>query len=233
MTGFGWKNHWPMQFGGKSRTHEVYDALRSVVGEQGTAKDEDSLEGMWRAARAKGMASASRTVDRAAVQVLPSRATDLLPYYETAVGRLPGGDQNDATRRALAAGLWASRSDASAPSLRQQLQALDPRFTLLSIPREDALETHWGRAFEPFDGSEPMNLNGPGTEFPAANESNLVIAVLELGAGTPPTKADELLMDAARALLGDLVSSCAGVRLLGHVGFILDRDPLDTTGFGS
>lgn len=232
MAGTGWKNPMPALVGGApAATEQVYLALRVAVGPYGCST-EGTFEDMWRAAKATALAAAASIYERAFNNAFPSRSTDWLPYFERVLGVVPPEGSNATQRRIVVTALWNARSDASGPAMQDQLQAIDSRFQTIRVDPANALVTWWGRAIEPYDGSDPMGLAGPGTEFPACSSHNRLHALMELGSGVLPTGEEADAIQAANNLMGDVLPAWCDHQVATHIGFVLDESLLDVTGFG-
>lgn len=228
MGSLGWHNPFPIELGGGPTTVEkLARALRSASGRGGSADDESSIDGAWRAAIARALAAAATTAERAALQAFPHRATDLLPYYERLLGLDGGGSTSE--RQAAAGALYGARAGADAPSLEAELAALDPRFRLLSTPAAVAVTTVAGRAFADRDGAEPFGGGRESTALPAYSSARVVRALLDLGGGALSSDAERRTIETARRLLHRALPVTHAFSIVTHHGFTLDTDRLDVT----
>lgn len=220
MGGFGWHNPMPMTFGGgATRTERTYVTLRSAVGRGGSAQDDSGIEGLRRKVIARAVASVVSGGERAAMQAFPHLATDLLPYYERIYGLADDPDLTEAERREAAAQLYTLQLAASLPELAASLQAIDPRFSILSIDDSLSIVTVEGRAFEDYDGAEPFGGGRQSTALPNYSTRYDVIALLELEDGVTPGIAELRVMQRAARLLHDVLPTDATYHIITHLGF--------------
>lgn len=214
----GWHNPCPFEVGGGPTEVElVYEAIKRAVGEGGYAKNEAGIDGLWRASKARALASLNLAVDRAVLQALPNVATDLLPYYEALLALTPGADASAASRRAAATASYTRSTRADCPSLTGALAAIDSRASLLSTARSLTDIAIMGKPFA--------------TDFPAyASAENFIRVLLDLGtAGPMPAAADLEIMRQIRQMLADAVSAWVDISVVGSVGFLADMSPCDCT----
>lgn len=236
MGGFGWHNPWPLQFGGgRTLVEKHYDFLRKAPGIGGVAIDEEeSIDALWRQARARAMAALEAFSDRALVEAFPNRATSLLPYYEWLLGIPVPQGANDEERRAEATRRYTFEVPASMPALSDELTAIDPRLSILDIPWDQVETTYEGRAFEDLDGLEPYGGGRRSTITPNYSTSFDVVVLFDLSAtGGVPTADDARIIDLVKDYLADVLPSWVEFRVISSVGFILDLSPMDITGFGT
>lgn len=216
--------------GGPSSTERAYDAMRRVVGEGSSAKDQTGLDGLWRRCRAHGLAASWSAKDRAVMQFFPLLATDGMPYYERLTGIVRAKGETDA---ALRIRLWeafvvAVRADV--PHIDADLKAIDSRIEILE-PGPTTTTQH-GRGFGPLTGV---------TEGPAMGTSGLpnystdfVLYVLfDVDHSGPPTTGEERKLERVKSYLRGVLPSWVSFVIMTEVGFLLDVSSLDLTGFGS
>ena len=232
MGGFGWFNGFPFEFGGGStHTETIYAALRSSVGVGGAALDDDgTIDGVWRQARATGLAAAATTGERAILQAFPSFATDLLEYYEALLQSVPEPDDSLLDRQASVAQLWTERVRASMPDIAADLVAIDPRFSVAAFPHETTSDTLLGRAFEDLAGTLPFGGGRHSTRFPNYSTEFVITALFAIGSGVAPSIPEQKLLERGRAHLNKVLPATHTFQVLTGVGFILDTDLLDLTG---
>lgn len=232
MAGLGWGNPFPLEMGGgESIVESHYRALTAALGRGGSAEDVDNtVDGLWRTCLALGLASLSSFGERSALQVFPSKATDLLPYYEQLLFLPSAG--SDADRRQAAARRYRLAPDADLPAIEAALQAIDPRFSIFT-PNVDTEETTVpGRVFEDYDAAEPFNGGRKSTRFGNYSTGFIVRVLFDLG-GALPTFADRAAIAEAHRTLNDLLPSINTFSLVTSRGFQLDVDRLDLTSFSS
>jgi len=232
MGSIGWHNPYPFEPGGGETEVELqYNALRGSVGDGGSAEDDNgTVDGVWRQARASGMAQVSGTGQRAALQALPYLATDALEYYESLLFITPDPNETDEERRQAATTRYIERIQATAPDIEADLKAIDPRFSLVSIASGQTETTQHGRAFQDLAGTLPFNGGRQSTIFPNYSTEFVEYVLFALSVGTPPTIAEQLLIEQAKRHLDDVLPSWVNFQVFTKLGFILDQDLLDLTG---
>ena len=232
MGGFGWQNGFPFEFGGGSTSTEtIYAALRASVGVGGSALNDDgTIDGLWRQARATGLAAAATTGERAILQAFPSYATDQLAYYEDLLQSVPEPGESILDRQARVGQLWTERVSAAMPDIAADLAEIDDRFSIAVFGRETTTDTLLGRAFEDLDGTQPFGGGRKSTRFPNYSTEFLVTVVFDIGSGVVPSVADQKLMGRAREHLNKVLPATHNFQMITGVGFILDTDLLDLTG---
>lgn len=230
MGGFGWKNPFPLEFGGAPTNVEVtYQALRSSVGLGGSAVDDDNtIDGVWRQARASGIAAARTASERAVIQAFPGHATDALPYYEELFALVPEDENNLVARRRAAEQRYVAEVDASVPAVTAALQLIDPRFSLIEVPHAESDETLLGRAFEDYAATLPFGGGRRSSHF--GNYSSDFIYYVLFGVGGDPGPTENAIAQQAIDYLNTALPTWVNFELLFADGFILDEDFLDITG---
>ncbi len=193
MGGCGWANPFPLELGGGATNVErIYLALRSAVGTGGSADDDDgTIDGVWRQARASGLAAAATTGERALVNAFPGKATDLLEYYEDLLLIVPEREGDLPGRRALAEQRFTQQVDVSVPQVTDDLQRIDPRFSVLELPRAQGFETLFGRAFEDYAAAEPFGGGRRSTLFANFSTDFMVWVLFDIGSGVLPGPTEE------------------------------------------
>lgn len=232
MGGFGWQNGFPFEFGGGStHTETIYAAMRSSVGVGGSALDDDgTIDGVWRQARATGLAAAATTGERAILQAFPRLATDLLEYYERLLGAVPEPGDSVLDRQAVVEQRWTRRVRAAMPDIAADLVAIDPRFSVAVIDRQETTDTLHGRAFEDLAATLPFGGGRRSTRFPNYSTQYVVTTFLDIGSGVVPSLAEQRLIARAKEHLNEVLPATHNFQVLTGVGFILDVDLLDLTG---
>ncbi len=230
MGGFGWKNPFPLEFGGAPTNVEVtYQALRSSVGLGGSAIDDDqSIDGVWRQARASGIAAARTASERAVLQAFPGHCTDALPYYEELFQLVPENELNLVSRRREAELRYIAEVDASVPAVSAALQEIDPRFSIIETPHEETDETLLGRGFEDYAATLPFGGGRRSTLF--ANFSTEFVYRILFDVGGDPGPVENAIAARAVDYLNTALPTWVFFELLFADGFILDEDFLDITG---
>lgn len=232
MGGFGWINPFPFEFGGGPTLVETtYRALRAAVGEGGSADDdENTIDGVWRQARASALAAAFATGERAIVNYFPGRATDLLPYYEELLLIVPENEGDEPARRREAERRFTYEPDASVPAVASDLQRIDSRFSIIEIARAQSIETVFGRAFEDFAGALPFNGGRKSTRFANFSTDFVLFVLFDLGSGIDPEPAEAAILREALDLLNGELPTWVNFQTTTADGFILGESLLDLTG---
>lgn len=232
MGGFGWQNGFPFEFGGGStHTETIYAALRSSVGVGGAALDDDgTIDGIWRQARATGLAAAATTGERAILQAFPRLATDLLEYYEELLGAVPEPFDSLIERQAVVEQLWTKRVRAAMPDVAADLAAIDPRFTVAAVDHVGTTDTLHGRAFEDLAATLPFGGGRRSTRFANYSTEFVVTAFFAIGSGVAPSIPEQKLIARVREHLNEVLPATHTFQILTGVGFVLDVDLLDLTG---
>jgi hypothetical protein len=198
-------NPLPFQVGGgatpKSRAYQV---IRQAVGIGGSAPNDRGIDGLWRRARAEGLAAASSSSRRALLQAFPFLATDLLSYYERLLGLTPGPDVTEADRRDVVVERFTRSPIRSWNELVEALQAIDSRLSLLEP--DDALETvtQYGRGFDSHDAGTDgplFGIAGGHTQWPAYSTRQVLRVRFELGYTGVPKPVDQAVIERVKALL--------------------------------
>lgn len=232
MGGLGWPNPFPIQFGGEPTIVEtVYRAMRSSVGEGGSAEDDEgTIDGIWRQARASSLAVAAMSGERAFVNAFPGHATDLLPYYEETLAIVPEDESDLPSRRQEAVQRWTREIQSAAPQLTADLQRIDPRFSVLEPPRAEAYDTRLGRAFQDYAGALPFGGGRRSTRFANYSSEFILFVLLELGDGVLPGPVETKAIRQATDHLNDVLAGWVLFQITTHEGFTLDVSRLDLTG---
>jgi len=231
--GFGWHNPWPLELGGGETLDErTYEALKRAVGEGGYAKNEDGIEGLWRAVRTEALACFHSMAERAILQAFPNVATDHIPVYEELFRITPRGGAPDEERRIAIAAAYTRRIASDHPSLLVAMQSLDPRFLLPDIPRATSVVVELGKAFEPLTGGPFFGGGRTSTAFPNYASEYIIPVVLDLTATPEPTAVEQIVVVNAKRFLNEVLSSWITYEFSfgGSAGFILDLSELDATG---
>jgi hypothetical protein len=232
MGGFGWHNPFPFEFGGGATLVEsTYRALRASVGLGGSAEDdENTIDGVWRQARASGLAAAFATGERAVVNFFPGRATDLLAYYEELLLIVPENEDDEPGRRREAERRWTYEVDASTPSVSADLERIDERFSVLEIDKAQVVETVFGRAFEDFAGTLPFGGGRKSSQFANFSTDFVLFVLFDLGSGALAGPTEAALLREASDLLNLTLPTWVNFQQSTADGFILDESLLDVTG---
>ena len=232
MGGWGRQNPWPFQWGGGKSTFEMlWDALRSMLGEKGPGP-RGSLEDAWREAKVAGLLMVISMPERAALQALPSKATDHIPVYE-ALLKVPRAD-TDEERRAAITAAWTESLTAILPELQNRLEAIDEDLSIVTLNVDQTYIFHFGAAFfteAPFQFSPVTVAGGPQESSYPMFSQHFVITVLWANqpGGIPPAATRDLV----ERELNKSLPAWVDWKIITKIGFILDSDPLDLTAFGT
>lgn len=216
-------------------TSEIYDALFQAVGD-GLRGQPDSIVEAWRMAKAEGLTVASRD-GRAILQAWPSTAYDFIPVYEEILGVTVDPTLTTEQKQQALSVAYTQAIDAVLGSIAAQLAAIDPAFTVVEYPYEQAVTTETGvRAFEDWDPLDPL-ASGPAyglatrshTLWPNYSTDFILYAWLD----TPGSLSvsDQRSLTAAAEQLNTILPAWVDFRVFKSAGFILDLDLLDVTVF--
>ncbi len=197
--------------GGQTPSSRAYNVIRQAVGKGGSAENDLGIDGLWRRARAKGLAAATSPTRRALLQAFPHLATDSIPYYERRYGLVAGAEDNETQRRNAVVERFTEQPIRNWNELEDALQRIDARFSI-SMPSDD-LETvtMYGRGFEQYDTTDkrvgpPFGIEGGVTQWPAYSSRQLLRVRLELGYAAP-TPVDKVSIERGRQLLRRVLPS--------------------------
>jgi len=216
--------------GGDTEDERVYQAMRRAVGDGGVAVTENGIDGLWRRCKAGAIASLNTFPERAALQAFPHLATDHIPVYEEELGITPAAAATDVARRADITAAYTRKIQATGPDLATQLSAIDPRTSLLDIPRATSGVVALGKAFQPQDGTPSYGGGRLSTSFPNFSTEFHVPVILNLGASPVPGPGDQLIIARIKRTLRDVLPAWVSSAVItGSPGFYLDVSPLDYT----
>lgn len=238
MGGIGWHNPLPFEIGGGETDAELlWMAMRSAVGEGGPGP-EDGLEDRWRQIKAVALAASEASMERAFLQHVPGFQTDSLEAEEERLGIEPAStitERQDAVREALTAAL---RVDI--PSLRADLQRIDPAFDVEPVAYAQATVSLFGKAFGPRVGGAPYGTGVKSgvnaTGWPNYATDFVVHVRYTIPGGGPAVPPEETLARVRRHLCAALPAHVDFV-IYNATGFYLDGGAdgtslLDITAFG-
>ncbi len=237
MGGIGGGNPLPTAIGGgPSEYEEVYNALKVVVGEP-NAGDDDSIDGAWRWARACGVVAAE-CIARAMAQIFPDRATSFIPVFEDILKLTTGtAELNDEERRQAILDRWTTTISGTGPAIEDQLQVIDPLFTVIATDRDTSKTTESGRGFEDWDPTDP-SASGPAfggdrtsTLYHNYSWDFVVLIQYVLASGVFSAENNRRLEQAKEALYYALPSHIT-YNVFSAAGFVLDQSLLDIGAFG-
>lgn len=228
MPGIGWFNPLPAVIGSEPPTVErVYRALRATVG-IGGAGPEDSLEDLFRQAKAYMIGLALEADERATNQFNPARATDALQYYEELLFTPLSAALGDHEKQAILAERFTAPPASNHDEVNAALALIDPRFGIQHIDYTLTETTVVGRAFEDLAATEPFGGGRKSTIAPNYSTSFHVIALLDL-AGVAPSPADFAAQQRGTDYLNVALPAWVNFSTVFAVGFFLDKDRLDLT----
>lgn len=227
---FGWANSFPMSMGGGPHlTETIHATLRDAVGVGGYVVDqENSIDGLKRISKAKGLAVGFAADVAATFQRWPDSAVDHVPVFEQILGIIPAPGASLSTRRDAIVIAWTKQISGVIPQVRDELQALDPRFDIIAVSWNQDDTTEAGKPFEEFDASDAFGI-GKQTNFPMFSTADVYFVLFDLGSGVLPSPAETRLIEQAKRLMNKLIPSWATFQIATEIGFELDIDRLDIT----
>jgi hypothetical protein len=233
----GGSNPIPRQVGGgKALVERIYWAMRAAVGEGNYAVETppaSTIEGAWRWARAQALASAQAD-ERAVMQMYPDRATDMIEVYEEILGITAPSASSDEERRQEIVRRWVLAVTAVQEELEDELQLIDPLFSIIYSSYDASDTTEAGRAFEdylpadPAASGPPFNGGRSSTDWPNYSADFIVIVLYDIGAGV--LSAEQLRrVEQAKEVLNRALPAWVAFSIIVNPtgGFILDQSPLD------
>lgn len=238
----GGSNPIPFQIGGgRSLPERIYWALRSAVGEHNYAVEDipgTTVEGSWRWCRALALA-AMQGDERAMIDAIFSRCTDTISVFEDLLGITALAAASDEDRRQEIVDLIAHGATAISATLEDELQTIDPLFTVVYAAHDYADTTENGRAFEDYVPADP-DASGPAfgggrssTEWP--NYSSDYICLVQYGVAAGAISAEQKRrIVSAEAVINRALPAWVDFSIVNDPtgGFILDLSLLDLGAFG-
>lgn len=217
--------------GGPDEADKAYSVLRTVIGKGGPANTEDGIDGLWRRTRALGIASGTSAYRRATFQAFPSLATDLVDYYERALGVTASDNDTEVSRRGVVAALWPSRAGISASDIENDLKKIDSRFMLITPNEATQTVTCNGRTFGDDDAESPFGAAG----FSALGffSSRAILRVRFEVNHSPLTATERRSLTQSKTRLGVAVSAWVDFTVTTSTGFIPGVSPLGLTGLAA
>ncbi|AUX31916.1 MULTISPECIES: putative phage tail protein [Sorangium] len=225
MPALGWSNPAPLELGGDpSFTEAIWKALRDALG-KGGAGPEDSIEDLWRQAKAMALSAAGSTTQRAAVQAFPHLATNHIPVYEELLGIIPAPEASEEDRRKAITARWVDHLEADGPSLREAVQALDASADVETLSHDFSVTVHFGKAFgnRNVPNTYAGTTNRNGTNWPAYS-TDLKVRVkytLSGNASRPP----RLFIEQLKVLLNERLPAWVDWYVTTGSGFYCDGGP--------
>lgn len=221
--------------GGPSDVEAIWQALRDAVGKGGAAA-EDTIEDLWRQARARAIAFSSASMERAALQVFPNLATDWIEYYESLLGVVPPVGATEQDRRDEIARRFARELRADGQNLLTALQEIEPTSELLAVDPDKTTVAQFGVAFNARPYTAPFGTDNA-SNYPAYSTDMIVTVriTLEVGVTQIPVLTYQRQEETLNELLPAWVDfAVTQVGSTGTTGFYLDGafdSYLDLTAF--
>jgi hypothetical protein len=217
--------------GGPDEVDVAYRVLRASQGIGGSAPDDSGIDGLWRRARAFGLASGESANVRAFNNFFPFCATDTIPYYERHLGLVASPGATLADRRDEVMRLWPAKASARRADIESELQRIDSRFVVLSVSDHFKSTSMPGRCLAPNAGSgEPTY--GARHCSPLARPSSRSTFRIRLATGTSSvlTARDRAVMRTAKIRLRRILPSWCDYTVTTTSTFTLNHSLLGTTG---
>lgn len=212
-------------------------ALERMQGEHGYSKDEDSIEALWRECRAAGHATIESFDERATLQYWPHTATDNVPVFEEILGLDSDPTEALEVRRQEIVPLYTATPEAWHSAITAQLEEIDSRASLLTVPWVQGVTTHAGKLFEAFNPVAGEQFDTVGnrklTDYPNFSTAARATVLLDIGAGVEPSSEVIRISEQIVQALDRVLPSELEIRIIYAVGFFLDSSLLDATGFGT
>lgn len=215
--------------GGPGGEQKTYRAMRSAVGLGGSAKSPDTVEDLWRRAKAAGVACGHAAVDRAIWQAWPSTATDRIASWEELLGTVPPVGAYDEDRREIMLERFARRLRATGPGLLEHLEQIDDQLSTVEQSHASSTTTFHGRAFEDHAATEPFGGGRKSTAFPNYSDGFVETVLFDIAGAPDPS--EQRVVELVRDLLNEVQPAWCAFRVVTDFGILLDTSPLDVTGF--
>jgi hypothetical protein len=217
--------------GGPTEEAKTYRVLRAAVGVGGSAPDDSGIDGLWRWARARAVVAATSAYRRAISNAFPNLASDLIPYYERALGLVTDETLPEQDRRDAICELWPSKASAVVRDIVAKLQQIDTRFSVVTPDDDKSSTTHDGRWFGPLGVTAEPAFNGSGTSEYAAETSRYVMIVLfDVDYLTGLSVSDARKRAAAEQMLVATLPPWWDFRVVTSIGFLAGVSPVGLTG---
>lgn len=227
MGGWGRQNPWPFQWGGGETIFEqLWNSMRDMLGTKG-AGPRGSIEDAWREAKVGSICRVMTMMERAALQSLPSKATDMLPVYEDML-KVPRAATDEARRLAVTTA-WTQSLTAVLPELQGRLTAIDSGLVITTVNHDESAVFQFGAAFE----TEAANAFTPAASSTPAESQYPMFSdhfVLHVQwSGQPSGIPDPVLLDLVTRELNQSLPAWVTFNITTNSGFILDTSNLDYT----
>lgn len=229
MAGLGWNNPLPaLCGGGTTDTERMYRMLKGAVGRGGSARSEDSIEAIWRQARARALACGLSFDERAALQAFPNKATDGLLYYERLLLIALPDTASEQERREVAAARFTESASIVSNEIVNHLSSIDERLEVIATDPEQSTTTNAGRKFEDLLAAEPFGGGRKGSKVPNYSTAFVLAVLLDLDGDLPDVEDQRVILEAKR-YLAEVLPAHVAAQVCTHVGFRLGVDRLGLT----
>jgi len=238
----GGSNPLPEQIGGgRSLTERIYWALRSSVGLNNSAVEDvpgTTIEGAWRWCRALALA-AVQSDERAMTDMFFSRCTDTIAVFENLLGITALAAASEEDRRQTIVDLIAHGATGISAILEDELQTIDPLFSIVYAPSDCADTTDYGRAFEDYVPGDP-DACGPAfgggrssTGWPNYSSDYVCLVQYSVAIGAISAEQKRRIVS-AESVLNRALPAWVNFSIVADPtgGFILDLSLLDLGAFG-
>lgn len=217
--------------GGPDENDKAYRTLRSAVGVGGSATEDGGIDGLWRRAKAKGLAAGDSAIRRAILNFFPQSSTDTIPYYERILGIYPGPGSTLTDRRNTVFALWPAKTSARYADVQTALRRIDSRFTVLRVPDTQRTTARTGRCLAPHAGSsEPAYGTRHSSALARSSNRTTYRVRLDVGSQRKLTVTERNSVRQAKARLRVMLPSWCSFTITTTTGFVLGTSPLTTTG---
>lgn len=237
MPSFGDFNGFPYEFGDDPSSEESIFMMLRRAGGDGFAADDtldvSTLDGLWFAAQAAGLAAVESVEEAAHWQGFPSTATDEIEGYEKVLGVVPPIGASLEERRAVVVDLWTERILADFPSLIGEIGEVTDQAQVIEPAHFAAGTTMAGKVYEAMGSPGLFHAGRTCSNYPNFSDDHVVTVRLVGGGPVLP----EGLVGRWKAAIEDELDrrlpAWNDFRVVTDIGFVLDSSLLDVTGFGA
>jgi hypothetical protein len=179
---YGRGNPYPFEYGGGlSETEQTYQALRSAMGKgRGVPPPEGGILDDWLWSKAEAIGPIDGLAESAIAQYFPHAASVTLPVWERLLGLDQGEDEQ--TRRDNATSEYTRKLAADWPTLLEELEAIDPAFSLETVDNQKSIDSYFGKTLAPRGGVPSYGLQ-PGSQWPGYSDHFVLHVLYTLGGG--------------------------------------------------
>jgi hypothetical protein len=217
--------------GGPTEEDKAYRVLKSAEGVGGSAQDDSGIDGLWRRSMARGLAAATSDYRRAVSEAFPFAATDLISYYERALGLTVDETAPLADRRDDVAAAWPEQLSALLRDIEAWLVALDSRFSLLTKDDDKSRIGWFGRWLAPLQYSAEPDFGSQQHSDWAAYSTRWVLQVLfDVGYTDKLTGPDDAKRTKAREYLAEVLPPWWDFWIVTDTGFLTAQSLLGQCG---